>query len=146
MLYYTGITRAAKKILQEIVRGMFLNSRSHQTILLEMLEHSRGTFDALNRGDWNGFNERVRKSWELNQRLDSGTNPESVQSILAPVDDYLSACKLLGAGGGGYLFMIAKDPEATAMIRHTINNNPPNNRGRFVDFAISENGLKVTRS
>ena len=33
ILYYTGLTRLAKSILQEIVRGMFLNAGDHLSIL-----------------------------------------------------------------------------------------------------------------
>ena len=146
MLYYTGVTRVAKNILQEIVRGMFLNSRTHCSILRDMLVHAKETFNGLNKGDLSGFSQHIQKSWEMNQRLDAGTNPEAVQAILNPVKDYLAACKLLGAGGGGYLFMVAKDPDAALRIRQTLTDAPPNEGARFIDFSISQEGLRVTRS
>ncbi len=40
LLYYTGITRTAKDILSEIVRGMFLNSEAHLGLLSEMKAHA----------------------------------------------------------------------------------------------------------
>ncbi len=146
LLYYTGITRTAKDILQEVVRGMFLNDRQSLSILDDMQEHARATGDVFNRGDWDGFGACVARSWELNQRLDSGTNPPAVQGILRRISDWMSAGKLLGAGGGGYWFMIAKDPEAAMKIRRTLTLDPPNERARFVDFSVSQTGLVVTRS
>jgi galactokinase/mevalonate kinase-like predicted kinase len=62
------------------------------------------------------------------------------------VGDNLAAAKLLGAGGGGYLLMFAKNEAAAAKIKQTLTARPPNPRARFVDFSLSETGLQVTRS
>ena len=146
LLYYTGVTRVAKGILGEIVRSMFVNSARHLDILEEMKIHAQETFDAVLSNNFSGFADKIAYSWELNQMLDPGTNPPEIQSILAKISDYILACKLLGAGGGGYLYLLAKSPEAAARIRKTLTSRPPNKRARFVDFKISGKGLEVTRS
>lgn len=146
LLYYTGITRIARDILGEIVRGIFLNSGSRLATVDSIEENAESGYDAIQRNDFDAFAQTVRRSWTLNQQLDSGTNPEEVQRILASVGENLSAAKLLGAGGGGYLFMIARSPEAALRIRETLGNNPPNAGARFVEFSVSETGLQVTRS
>jgi galactokinase/mevalonate kinase-like predicted kinase len=146
LLYYTGITRVAKDILQEIVRGMFLNSQRHLAVLADIGANAQFTCDALQRSDAALLNEAVRRSWQLNQQLDRDTNPPAVQAALAPIAGYLSAAKLLGAGGGGYLLLFAKDDEAAHHIRRTLHDNPPNAKARFVDFSVSATGLQVTRS
>jgi len=53
---------------------------------------------------------------------------------------------LLGAGGGGYVLIFAKDIEAAARVRTILNTNPINKRARFVDWSISTDGFKVSRS
>lgn len=58
----------------------------------------------------------------------------------------LTAAKLLGAGGGGYLFMLAKDVEAANRMKRQLEENPPNSGARFVNFSLSDVGLQVTRS
>ena len=146
LLYYTGITRMAKNILQEIVRGMFLNSRKHLDIVDQIHAHAETTFNAIQTSDWDGLCECVRRSWDLNQRLDPGTNPPAVQAILDKISTQLAAAKLLGAGGGGYLLMFARDEQAAQQIRSTLSACPPNAMARFVDFAISDVGLQITRS
>ncbi len=60
--------------------------------------------------------------------------------------DYLAGAKLLGAGGGGYLLMMAKDEDTAARIRQILTANPPNAKARFVNFDLSTTGLEVTRS
>ncbi len=146
LLYYTGITRLAANLLQEIVRGIFLNSATHLGILSEIGANADRAFLALQREDPAGLAEAVSASWELNQRLDAGTNPPAVQGILNRVDDWLAAAKLLGAGGGGYLLMFAKDQRAARHIREELTQHPPNARARFVSMALSTTGLQLTRS
>ena len=146
LLYYTGITRMAKNILAEIVRGMFLNSSSHLAIIHEIKQHALTTYDAVQQGNWQQLTSAINQSWILNQRLDSGTNPPETRALLKPIEDYLSGLKLLGAGGGGYLLLFAKDIEAAGRIRHQLTTAPPNPRARFVDWSISKTGFQVTRS
>lgn len=146
LLYYTGITRTAKNILSEIVRGMFLNESVNTGILREIKQHAFDTFESLQQGNFNDFSNCVSHTWEQKKQLDSGTNPLEVQKLIAIFKDYASAYKLPGAGGGGYMFIIAKDPEAAGRIRSLLNTNPPNDRARFVDLDLSQTGFQVTRS
>jgi galactokinase/mevalonate kinase-like predicted kinase len=146
LLYYTGLTRLAKSILHEIVRGMFLNSPKHLDIVDEIGQNAERAFSALQRSDYGALAEAIGTSWTLNQRLDPGTNPPEVQSIMDRVADYLAATKLLGAGGGGYLLMLAKDDAAGQRIREVLAAEPPNRRARFVEFSLSHSGLQLTRS
>jgi galactokinase/mevalonate kinase-like predicted kinase len=146
LLYYTGLTRLAKNILQEIVRGIFLNSPAHLATIEEIGVNAGRATDAIQRCDYGRLCAVIDRSWQLNQQLDSGTNPPAVQAILDRVQDWLGGTKLLGAGGGGYLLMFAKDEEAAARIRQHLTAHPPNDRARFVDFAVSDTGLQLTRS
>jgi len=145
-LYYTGITRMAKNILAEIVKGMFLNGNRYLRILEEMNHHAEKTFEAFQYGNLNNIALAIGKSWTLNQRLDSGTNTPETQAIIDLIADHIISCKLLGAGGGGYMLIFAKDAAAAARVKATLNANPINKRARFVDWAISQDGFKVSRS
>jgi galactokinase/mevalonate kinase-like predicted kinase len=62
------------------------------------------------------------------------------------VDDLCLGYKLPGAGGGGYLYMVAKDPEAVARIKQTITACHKSENARFVDMTLSTNGLQISRS
>jgi galactokinase/mevalonate kinase-like predicted kinase len=146
LLYYTGITRTAKQILQQIVRRMFLNQHDELALLRQMKEHTLQMYDALQRDDFQRFGRLVRRNWKQNQLLDSGTNPPEVAHLTSLIDDLCLGYKLPGAGGGGYLYMIAKDPDAAARIRQTLLQNPLNDRARFVNMSLSVTGLEVSRS
>lgn len=146
LLYYTGITRTAKGILAEIVRGMFLNSTEHLNLLGQMKAHALDLYEAVQRGNFDEMGRLVGKSWEQNKRLDPGTNPPAVEEIIRRVADYCLGYKLPGAGGGGYLYMVAKNPEAAARIRSILTQNPPNACARFVEMTLSDRGFQVSRS
>ena len=146
LLYYTGITRTAKTLLAEIVRRMFLNNHDEIALLRDMKEHTLNLYETIQRNDFVGLGKAIRKTWAQNQAIDGGTNPAGVKAISDMVDDLCLGYKLPGAGGGGYLYMVAKDPDAAARIKQILNANPHNANARFVEMTLSEQGLQVSRS
>lgn len=146
LLYYTGITRTAKGILAEIVSSMFLNSGAHLNLLAEMKAHAMDMSEAILRSNFESFGNLVGKSWLQNKTLDSGTNPPAVEAIIEKIKDYTLGYKLPGAGGGGYLYMVAKDPQAAGRIRRILTEQAPNACARFVDMTLSDKGLQISRS
>lgn len=146
LLYYTGITRTAKTILAEIVQKMFLNDHDQLALLREMKSHTIQMFEAIQRNDFQEMGKLVGKTWLQNQAIDAGTNPKEVQMLTQKIDDLCLGYKLPGAGGGGYLYMVAKDPEAAARIKHILTENKQNANARFVDMTLSKTGLQVSRS
>lgn len=146
LLYYTGITRTAKTILAEIVQKMFLNDHDQLALLRQMKSHSLQMSEAIQRGDFEAMGHLVGRTWLQNQALDSGTNPEQINRLTQLVDDLCLGYKLPGAGGGGYLYMVAKDPEAAAKIKVILNTNRPNANARFVGMTLSTTGLQISRS
>lgn len=146
LLYYTGITRTAKTILAEIVQKMFLNDHDQVALLREMKAHSLQMYETIQRNDFKEMGKLVGKTWLQNQAIDAGTNPLEVKKLTDLIDDLCLGYKLPGAGGGGYLYMVAKDPEAAARIKVILNANRPNGNARFVGMSLSKTGLQVSRS
>ena len=146
LLYYTGITRTAKSILAEIVRRMFLNHGGELRLLRQMKQHTLDMYEAIQQNDFERMGLLVRKTWAQNQALDAGTNPADVAKLTSLIDDLCLGYKLPGAGGGGYLYMIAKDPEAAARIKQILTENSIRKNARFVDMSLSTTGLQISRS
>ena len=146
LLYYTGITRTAKHILAEIVQGMFLNSGLHLSLLGEMKAHALDMFEAIQMGDFERYGRLVGKSWAQNKALDAGTNPPAVDELIDRIRGYSLGYKLPGAGGGGYLYIVAKDPEAALRIRRLLTEHPLHANARLVDMDLSTTGLQISRS
>ncbi|NLI36508.1 MAG: bifunctional fucokinase/L-fucose-1-P-guanylyltransferase [Bacteroidales bacterium] len=146
LLYYTGITRTAKNILAEIVRSMFLNSNFHLRLLSEMKRHAISMNEAILKNDFAEYGKLVYQTWQQNKLLDRGTNPPAIEALINQIKDYCLGYKLPGAGGGGYLYMVAKDPQAAQYIKKILSEHAPNKRARFVNMTLSNKGFQVSRS
>ncbi len=146
LLYYTGITRTAKNILAEIVKGMFLNETERLELLDRMKSHALDMYDAIQRNNFEEMGRLVGKSWQQNCLLDGGTNPPAIEMLTEKIHDLCLGYKLPGAGGGGFLYMAAKDEEAAARIRKILRQESMNDRARFVEMSLSGTGLEVSRS
>ena len=103
-------------------------------------------YDTIQRGEFDAFGRLVAKTWEQNKALDNGTNPPAVEELISRIKDYALGYKLPGAGGGGYLYIIAKDSSAAARIRKELTVSPQNANARFVEMSLSDKGLQISRS
>jgi len=146
LLYYTGITRFAKGILKEIVHDMFLGKSATLRVLKLIRLNTRHLQRALTHNNKFEFDRCIARSWELNKRLDPGTTTQEVEKIISTAGPDLSACKLLGAGGGGYMLLCASTPSAATRIKQRLEKNPPNRKARFVEFRLLDNAVDVSVS
>jgi len=144
LLYYSGYQRMAKNILQKIV-GRYL-ARDHEAIAIihRLKEGAEQMKNDLGMGDAEGFARGVQLYWDLKKQLDPGSTNEKIESLLGPLERYLSGKLLTGAGGGGFIFMVARDAEAARRVRQLLEKNPPNALARFFDFDVNPHGLSVT--
>ncbi|HVF09391.1 MAG TPA: hypothetical protein VNA16_01235, partial [Abditibacteriaceae bacterium] len=144
LLYFTGQKRLAKNILQNVV-GRYLAREPAVLHIVERLKQgAENAKQALEANDVAAFAECVAEYWELKKAIDPGSTNASIEAILARVSPYTSASLLCGAGGGGFMLLIARDEEATDRIRQELRADPPHEHGRFFDFAIDSQGLAVT--
>lgn len=144
LLYYTGITRLAKNILHQVV-GRYLNRDRNAVATLQHIGSvAREVMDAFIRKDIEQFGRLMSVAWQLNKRLDPNSSTDQIEALFARVGPHLAGAKLLGAGGGGFMLMVCKSPEDAATVRRMLDKDPPNDRARFFDFAISNDGLVVT--
>ena len=144
LLYYTGCQRLARNILQNVV-GRYLARDPHAIgVIHELKAGAEQMKEALDARDLAGFARGVDRYWELKKSLDPGATNPGIEGLLAPLKPLLLARLLPGAGGGGFVFMVARDVRAAARVRAHLAAHPPNRLARFFDFQIDETGLKLT--
>jgi fucokinase len=144
LLYYTGITRLAKNILQQVVARYLDRDRETMATLRHIGLLARDVMDAFICKDIERFGSLMDAAWRLNKRLDPNSSNDEIETLFARVRPHTFGGKLLGAGGGGFMLMICKSPEDAAAVRSMLERDPPNDRARFFDFDISNEGLVVT--
>ena len=145
VLYGTGIQRMAKDLLRQVVSRYL----ARETATIQVL-HSIKTLAvemsyAMGEGDWKHLGELMDRHWQLNQLLDPHTANAPINGILDRARPYIYGAKLAGAGGGGFLMLLARDAEAAAALRTVLAQDAPE-RGACVSYRIAEEGLRVQTS
>ncbi len=144
LLYYTGYRRMAKNILRNIV-GKYLDRDAVALKTLRQLRDKSFEMKAeLGHRNIDAFGEKIHEVWRLNKTLDPGTSNQEIEAILDRISHLIHGAKLLGAGGGGFLFMVAKGSEQSKKVKEILEEYPPNDRARFFDFDVDQDGLKVS--
>ncbi|HSW44427.1 MAG TPA: L-fucokinase [Phycisphaerae bacterium] len=144
LLYYTGITRLAKNILQQVVGRYLDRDRPAMATLRELHRLPERVAEAMARKDLQAFGTLVADAWRLNKQLDPDSSNPAIESLLARIEPHIWGAKLLGAGGGGFLLMVCRSIDDAQAVRDMLQKEPPNDRARFFDFDISREGLVVT--
>jgi len=144
LLYYTGVNRPAKNILQKVV-GRYLDRDRIALSTLEQLHQLSGQIaQALTEKEMNRFGKMIGEAWRLNKRLDKFSSNEETEQIMSLIDPYILGAKLLGAGGGGFLFMVCRSPDHARQVYQLLYENPPNGHARFYDFETNHEGITVS--
>jgi fucokinase len=139
VLYNTGIQRVAKDLLRQVVSRYL----ARETATIQVL-HSIKTLAvemsyAMAEGDWKHLGELLDRHWQLNQVLDPHTTNAPINAILDRARPFIHGAKLAGAGGGGFLMLLARTKEAAAALRAALSHEA----GAVVPYRIAEEGLRV---
>jgi len=146
LLYFTGITRMARQILAEIVREMYLHNPVQRQLLANMKDEAFAMASAIREvqtatdvyAAYVRYGQLLRINWQRNKQLDPGCQPPTIARLTELIDDLCEGYKLPGAGGGGFLYMVAKDIEAAQRIRHLLTEHALSPTARFYDMTIHQ--------
>ena len=144
LLYYTGMKRMACDILHNVVDRYLARDPAVLRLIAELKTAAVEMKAALDARDAEGFARGIELYWTLKKRIDPGSTPPPIEGLLRRVDRWTAGRLLPGAGGGGFVFFVARDSEAAGQIRRQLTRHPPNRAARFFDFAVDQTGLKVT--
>jgi len=143
ILYYTGLTRLAKNILEQIVGRYLDRDRATMEALAQeyMLAHEMA--ETMARRDAKRFGELIDVAWLLQQKLCRDVTNKPIEELLSRVRPHIHGARILGAGSGGFLLMICKSPQDATAIKKDLLAKPLNDQACFFDFDMSREGLVV---
>ena len=99
---------------------------------------------AIQAGDVDAFCAGVATYWTLKRAFDPAATNDRVEAIAAAHATDLAAWELPGAGGGGFVLMLARSEAAAARIRNRVDRDPANELVRRFPLEIDREGLRVT--
>jgi galactokinase/mevalonate kinase-like predicted kinase len=145
VLYNTGIQRMAKNLLRQVVSRYLARETPAVQVLHSIKTLAMEMSYAMIEGDWKHLGELLDRHWQLNQVLDPHTANAPINAILDRARPWIYGAKLAGAGGGGFLMLLARDPEAAARLRIELEQTASAG-GACVPFRIAREGLCVQTS
>ena len=109
LLVSTGRVRSSGGILSRQIAALRDNHSRVPALLLELRDLAYEARRALESGCIDEFALAVREGWDLKRRVDRGICDAEIGSLCeALLANGARAVKLLGAGGGGYVLVIAR--------------------------------------
>lgn len=102
MLFFTGITRSADKILGE----QNANTADRLPQLAQLRDLAGEAADGLRAGELGALGTALAKSWQAKRSLASGVSNQQIdEAVDAALEAGASGSKVTGAGGGGFLLV-----------------------------------------
>ena len=138
LLYFTGQKRMARNVLNGVVSYYRKNPCDiAREIVRRLKADAAKSFAAIRRRDWRTFTAAMNAYWVNKKALDPGSTNPMVESIIARIAPLIDAVTLCGAGGGGFMLIIACDRKSRNKIRAILETGSPVNAGRFYDLALA---------
>ncbi len=143
LVHSTGQQRLARNILQQVVWRWLGGGRRVERIVDRIHLTALELRVAIDRGDAEAIAGLVGDAWRLKCELDPGSTTPEIEAMVAPIAGDLSSSALPGAGGGGFLFLIARDAAAADRIRDRCAREPLHEGGRLHEVAVARHGLRM---
>jgi fucokinase len=144
LLYFTGRKRMARDILHHVVARYLARDALTRRTVAELKDAALQMKADLDARNVDAFARGIERYWTLKKQIDPGSTNPQIDALLRRVDRWTAGRVLPGAGGGGFVFLVARDPDAAQAIRHSLTRRPPNRLARFFEFDVDNAGLKVT--
>lgn len=110
LLVYTGKTRLARNLLQDVVRSWYSRQPSMVQNVQQLVENSEECARACSEGSLSGLGECLSRSWQQKKRMSPGCEPSSVRKMMEALEPLVLGQSLVGAGGGGFLCLLTREP------------------------------------
>ena len=132
----------AKNILESVVWNWLVRTPSTRRAVAELHENAHRMRGALLSGSVDGVADELATYMRLKRTIDAGCCPPSSDALLTRWKSKLSAACFAGAGGGGFMLLIAKDAQRAEALRQDIQRHPQHPRARAFPFEVDPIGLR----
>lgn len=138
LLYFTGQKRMARNVLRGVLNFYKENPDGIAHAIIDRLRRDAAkAYDSLVAQDWDALCAAINGYWLAKKALDPGsTNPE-VETIIARIAPWTSAVSLCGAGGGGFMLIVAESVDSKSRIKGVLERHPPIQTGAFYEISIA---------
>ena len=144
LLVYTGKTRLARNLLQDVLRNW--HSRDHRIVqnMTDLVNTAMEAAQAVEQGDLARMGRCMTSYQQQKLCMAPGSMPKVVGIFVDTVRDLIHGCCFAGAGGGGFLLAIMKDPKDKPHIKKTVEATTELSDFVLYDSAIDKMGIQYS--
>jgi fucokinase len=141
MLIYTGRTRLARNLLQDVLRNWHSREARIIQTMTELVANAEKAADAIRNGDLAVIGDCLTKYGKQKVVMAPGSLPQSVKIFIKKAQNHIHGCSLAGAGGGGFLVAIAKSPDDRRHVEEIVNTSPELKEFKLYSSCVDRDGL-----
>jgi len=124
-IIYTGQKRLAKNILRDMMSSYILAEPVTVRSLHAIKDIALKMVEALSSGDFSELGKLMSIHWKINKKMDPGCSNLFIDQIFKVCSPYIYGGKLCGAGGGGFMEVILKDPKDSLRLNQILGKKFP---------------------
>jgi len=111
VLYFTGKSRDSGKIIDQQMKSVFSKNKDRLDGMMKLKKEAVDMKECILTGNFDGIADTIKMGWEAKKQTSSViSNPQIENTYNFALSHGAKACKISGAGGGGFM-MIWCDPE-----------------------------------
>ena len=107
---FTGRPRLARNLLQDVIRRWYSGLPEILTTTAALVANAERAARAIKEGDIVQLGACYSTYWRQKQRMAAGCEPPAVTEMMRVLGPHSHGMCMGGAGGGGFMFVIAKEP------------------------------------
>ncbi|XP_061449988.1 L-fucose kinase isoform X2 [Rhineura floridana] len=120
LLLYTGKTRLARNLLQDVVRNWYARLPTIVQNASALVSNAEECAQALQQGSLALLGKCMNHYWQQKKRMAPGCEPLAVQRMMEVLQPYVYGQSMAGAGGGGFLYVLTKEPRSQEALQRIL--------------------------
>ncbi len=142
VLFFTGVSRASAAIIDEQRKNVNSGNQDAIEAMHRIRDEAVAMKEFVLKGDLKGFASAMQKGWEAKKRMAHNITNADIDEIAdCSMRAGAYACKVSGAGGGGFMIFFmdpVRRPAVIAALRSL-------DRGQVIDCHFTKNGVQTWR-
>ncbi|KAL7857754.1 hypothetical protein AOLI_G00178560 [Acnodon oligacanthus] len=120
LLIYTGKTRLARNLLQDVVRNWYSRLPAIVQNAEQLVSNAEDCARACTEGSLSGLGACIDRYWQQKKAMAPGCEPAAVRTMMNALQPLTLGQSLAGAGGGGFLFILTRHAQQEENVRQIL--------------------------
>ncbi|KAL4188259.1 hypothetical protein AMTRI_Chr09g23020 [Amborella trichopoda] len=120
LVVFTGQVRLAHQVLQKVVVRYLQRDSLLISSIKRLAELAKIGQEALMNCEVDELGDIMLEAWRIHQELDPYCSNEFVDQLFKFASQFCCGYKLVGAGGGGFALLLAKDKDRAKQLRNSL--------------------------